>query len=230
MRSTTAFTIIAASAALLLQGPGAAVAATPAAVWHLDETTGSVAADASGNENDGQVFEVRMGVPSPSGTAYRFNGTSSKVVVPSSPSLNPGGADFSYTVVVRFTQAPPTASDTYDLMRKGISAASGGEYKLEIANVKGVARARCLAKDSAGHLARETLKTPTLADGQWHTITCARHGATWRTTVDSFTSSDSVTLGTISNTKTLTLGTKLGGKTGGDWFQGDMDEARLDIG
>jgi hypothetical protein len=219
------------AAGLLAGSAGAAVAVpVPAAVWELDELGGTVAADSSGNGNHGVASNVTMGLPSPSGTAYGFNGVSSKVEVPTSASLNPGSADFSYTVMARFDTLPPKSGATFDLLRKGLSVTSGGEYKMEIANVRGVARARCIAKDSAGHLARETLRSSSLADGQWHTISCSLSGSTWSVTVDGASDSETVNIQSISNAKPLTIGTKKGGKTGGDWFEGEIAYARVDVG
>ncbi len=219
------------TAGLLVGGTGAAVAApVPAAVWELDELAGTVAGDSSGNGNHGVASNVTMGLSSPSGTAYGFNGFSSKIEVSSAASLNPGSADFSYTVMARFDTLPPKSGATFDLLRKGLSATSGGEYKMEIANVRGVARARCIAKDSAGHLARETLRSSSLADGQWHTITCSLSGSTWSVNVDGASDSETANIQSISNGKPLTIGTKKGGRTGGDWFKGELAFARVDIG
>jgi hypothetical protein len=230
MRRSSAVTAL-LTAGLLAAGAGAAFGASlPAAAWQLDELSGTVAVDSSGNGNDGVATDVVMGLPSPAGLAYGFNGVSSKVEVPSSGTLNPGSDDFSYSAMVRFTTVPPTSKGTYDLLRKGLSATTGGEYKLEIINWRGSARARCIAKDSSGHVARETFTSPSLADGQWHTIGCSLTGDTWAVSVDGASETQAVTITSIGNTNALTLGTKKGGRTGGDWFEGEMAFARVDVG
>lgn len=211
---------------LMLAPPAAA--ATAGALWHMDESTGPLAHDSSGNGNDGMLFNVTLGRPGFVGSGFGFNGTDSKIVVQSSSSLNPGAQDFSYTAAVRLTVVPGVG-DTYDVLRKGISSTTGGEYKMEVANVKGAARARCLAKDAAGHVAKVT-HSKSLADGQWHVITCSRSGNAWSTTVDGVVKSGIVSLGSVSNSKVLTIGSKNGGKTGGDFYRGDLDEAAVSIG
>ena len=120
------------------------------------------------------------------------------------------------------TAAPP------DSAKRENAAPAGGEYKLEVVNVNGVARARCIAKDSAGRVARLT-HSKSLADGAWHQLACARTGSVWAVTVDGATTSKTLPLGSVGNSSALSIGAKLGGKTGGDWFRGDLDEAHLEI-
>jgi hypothetical protein len=60
------------------------------------------------------------------GTAYRFNGSSSKVVVNDDPSLDRGASWFTATVHVKFTNIPPASIGAdYDLIRKGL----GGHHR-----------------------------------------------------------------------------------------------------
>ena len=72
-----------------------AAAATAGALWHMEESTGPVALDSSGNGNDGTLFDVTLGRPGFVGSGFGFNGTDSKIVVQSSSSLNPGLRRFS---------------------------------------------------------------------------------------------------------------------------------------
>jgi len=226
-RVASAVCTLALSVAAVVSGHPAFAATSQAALWHLDETGGGSALDSSGR-NDGTPYSVVTGVPGAANTAYRFDGTSSRVVVPSSVSLNPGLADFSFGAVARLTVKPASSGDTYDVLRKGLSFTAGGEYKLEVVNVNGVARARCIAKDSAGRVARLT-HSKSLADGAWHQLACARTGSVWAVTVDGATTSKTLPLGSVGNSSALSIGAKLGGKTGGDWFRGDLDEAHLEI-
>jgi hypothetical protein len=68
------------------------------------------------------------------------------VIVPTSGSLNPGAADFSWGVTLSMTQPPSPLGETYDVLRKGLVTTQGGDYKLEVKNVNGEALARCVAK------------------------------------------------------------------------------------
>lgn len=76
------------------------------------------------------------------GSGYTFDGVDSPVVVPDSPGLSPGSADFSYGVTLKVPSAPPSG-ETYTLLSKGISTANAGDHKLPIINSKGEAEARC---------------------------------------------------------------------------------------
>ncbi|MCZ3386387.1 MAG: hypothetical protein LH630_05350, partial [Actinomycetia bacterium] len=85
------------------------VAATPSAgaegdraYWALDESgTPAVAFDSIG-DNDGTNFNIQG-----TGEGYIFNGVSSRVVVPSDASLNPGDENFSYGATIIMNQSPP---------------------------------------------------------------------------------------------------------------------------
>src|SRR6476619_2115339 len=108
--------------------------ATVVAQWNMDNTYGT-------------TYDIVT-----SGGGYIFNGTSSKAVVPHSASLTPGDSDFSWTVQVQTDRIPDVGTD-YDLMRKGTGTKTGGEYKLEIVNVRGKGVAKCVVWDNAGHTA-----------------------------------------------------------------------------
>lgn len=203
------------------------IGATPAwagtvALWHMDETSGSTMVDSVGS-NNGALSNVTVGLGGYSGTAYGFNGSSSYVKVPSSPSLNPGSQTISFTVHVDYTQTPPSGSTTdYDLVRKGVSGTSGGFYKLEIRPDN---EAICRFVDSSGHDTR--LHTgPKLNSGTWHTITCTKTSSQVTMTIDGTTYKTSAPTGSISNTAPLYLGAK----PGSDYYNGRLDEASVSVG
>jgi methionine-rich copper-binding protein CopC len=213
--------VAAAAPVLMLATP--ALAATTVALWHME--TLPTMTDSSGNGLNGTASSSGVSlVPGlNSGNGYHFSGTG-HVTVPNKALLNPGTADFSVTVHVRFTAAP---SGDYDLIRKGLSSATGGEWKMEIfpsSTLK--APAYCLFKDGAGKVAA-LRGNANLNDGTWHTITCAKTSTAIKLTVDSTTLSKAATLGSISNTADLVVGQKLGG---GDQYVGDMDEVSVSSG
>jgi hypothetical protein len=117
---------IAAVAVLVAVGPAAEAATAYRAHWTFDEVGSPVARDVSGHGNDGTNYNI-VGT----GIGYKFNGTNSRVVVPSAANLNPGSANFSWGVTFSMTK-PPAAGDTYDVLRKGLVTTSGGDYKLEV--------------------------------------------------------------------------------------------------
>lgn len=222
---------VAAAIALAVGGlawPQLAAAATPLAVWHLDELPDATATvDSSGNGNHGVPTGIALGQPGVAGTSYGFTGAPSYVTVPDSASLNPGVADFSFTVVVQFTAVPDT---DYDLLRKGLSSTDGGSYKVEILKKQHgtIAVATCHyigSSDRAG----VGIKQLNLADGLWHSITCTKTGDAISITVDGTTNSKSVRIGSIANAMPVWLGAKFRRSSPLDLYQGLMDEVSIQL-
>jgi hypothetical protein len=198
------------------------------AVWAMDETFGTTMADSSGHGNNGTTYNVVT-----SGGGYVFNGTTSKVVVPSSATLNPGTQDFSYSVQVQTDRIPPGDTD-YDLLRKGLSSTKGGEYKVEIINSNGIAKASCVVKDGGGRSAGIS-GTTNLADGALHTLTCSKTATRLTLKVDSLplrTKTVTNPLRSISNSVQLLIGAKSSTGVGAtnDWYTGVMRSATVSIG
>jgi Concanavalin A-like lectin/glucanases superfamily len=221
--------LTAAAAALLLGITLPAQAATPAAIWHMDDATGSQMVDSAGSNNGTLLGAVVQGVePSVSGTAYSFEGAPALVEVPDDDSLDPGTAPLTLTANVNLTVAPPQKD--YDLIRKGLSNTVGGDYKMEIVMVKGTPRVLCLFQGSSGKVTKKSsAKTPLLTDGSWHTLQCSRTDNSVQVFVDgtSYGTNNHAT-GFIANSQDLLLGAK--SESGGDQYQGLMDEVEIDIG
>ena len=197
--------------------------------WLLDEPgTPATAVDSSGFGNHGTNQQIRG-----TGSGYVFNGTGSRIVVADSPSLDPGTADFSFGVTLVMTTPPTPIGETYDVLRKGISSTAGGEYKLEIKNVKGTARARCLVKDSTKALAAIVAPTD-LANGVPHTVTCSKTSTGVAVRVDALSplTKRVTALGSTSNASALGIGAKAepSAKTGFDWYLGTIEDAWVRIG
>jgi Concanavalin A-like lectin/glucanases superfamily len=207
----------------LAASAGAAFGASPTAFWHMDEKSGSVAKDGTGHGYDGAIKNVKLGVAGVSGTGFEFNGTSSRILVQDAPGLRPGDKDFVVTVSVAFTAKP---SGDYDLIRKGLSTSSGGDWKIEILPTSVGSQAFCYWKGSKGSVGKTG--GPNLADGRYHKITCEKHATTVALVVDGTRYSSTKTIGRIDNTAQLSIGAKAG--SGGDWYKGRMDEVSLTIG
>ena len=221
MRRARPMLIVPVGVVLLALAAGPALAApTPAAVWHMDETSGATMHDGSGHANNGTLKHISLGKPGLNGSkAFGFDGESSVIVVPNSASLNAGTADLVITVHVAFTDVP---EDDYDLIRKGLTSTAGGDWKIEIVNVDGKALGRCYLKGSGGSWQKTT--GPDLADGAWHTITCEKHATTVVLSIDGRVWKKTKSLGTLSNTASLSIGAKA---EGGDWYEGSMDEVSV---
>ncbi len=91
---------------LLVLTAGTVLGASPAAIWHMDETSGTTMHDGSGHGHDGTMKNIKLGVTGSSGKGYGFNGKSSVIVVPDAPDLDAGSADMVVTVHVAFSEAP----------------------------------------------------------------------------------------------------------------------------
>ena len=211
--------VLLGAAAVATMSLPANAATTDRAVWHFEEVGGTTAFDSSGNGNDGANDNV-LG----DGGAYTFDGVDSRVVVPNSLSLNPGADDFSFSVT--FTTSSPAVGEDYDLLRKGLAGTTGGEYKVEVLKVNGIARALCLVKDT-NKVTASIRGTTDLADGAVHTITCNKTSTGVTMFVDALAPRTKTVhaLGSVSNVNDLFIGTKQ--LSGGDWFQGSMLEARV---
>jgi len=189
----------------------------------MDEAAGANTMADSASNHPGNLTNVQSGVAGFQGNAYRFNGNSSKVVVPSSGGFGIGNADFSFTVHVNFSNVPSQAVGDYDLLR----GTPGGAYKLEIVARKSrsIAEASCFFHGTAA----KTVLTagPNLADNSWHTLRCEKTASAVHLVVDGQTFTKAVTIGSISNASPLSLGAKSGG---GDWYDGLMDEVSISVG
>jgi hypothetical protein len=187
--------------------------------WHMDETSGSTMHDAVG-DHDGTIHSVQLGVPGFRGTAFGFNGNNSYVSVPSSNDLNPGSADLTLTIHMKTTTAP--ASPDWDLMRKGVYATAGGEWKVEY---QPSGQASCGFKGSSSY--SELIAGPSLKDGNWHTVQCVKTASAIKLVVDGQTFTKSGGVGTISNAEPIVIGSHAGSA---EFFNGSLDEASIQIG
>lgn len=208
--------------ALLFSTAATTQAGTVAGMWHMDETSGTTMFDSSGNNNNGTLTDVTLGLPGVSGTAYGFNGTTSYAKIPPSASLNPGSSDVTLSAYVKFTG--PFLDDSYDLVRKGLSTTAGGEYKMEILDS---GELHCVFKGSAGTVRVEYEPSqPILGDGQWHNVKCIKGDATVTAMVDGQSTTRSGAAGSISNSSAVFIGAK---NAGDDVYNGALDEVSIEF-
>jgi PKD repeat protein len=201
---------------LVVTGSASQAAGGTVFTWHMDETSGTTMVDSTGGQN-GTMKDVVLNRPGIKGTGYGFNGTSSRVIVPTDDSLNPYDADVHISFYLRTTTVP--AQPDYDLFRKG--EAPGQEYKVEM---QPNGQASC---DFRGSNTTYTEQAgPDLSDGQWHHIECNKTSDTVSLVVDGTTYSRSKVIGSISNTYNVVVGAY----PSGDYYQGDLDEVTLEIG
>ena|SRR5215212_999053 len=222
-----------AAVTLAVSGLGTAAASgasTATAVWLMSETSGTTMTDSSGYGNNGTTDNVTM----TGANGYVFDPAKrSKVVVHDSATLDPGSKTFSYSVKVKTSRVPASGTD-YDLLRKGVTATTGGEYKIEILNVNGQGRAFCLVKDSQG-VGASIKGTTNVTDGKVHALTCTKTASGLTLKVDGLQArTKTVTggLGSIANASPVVIGAKTATVTGtaGDWYNGALLDARISVG
>ena len=207
-------------AALIYAQPAVAWASVSRALWHMDETAGTVMVDAAGSSN-GTLHSVTVGSAGFAGTAYTFNGASSYVSVPSSSALVPGSRNVLLTVHLK-TGSRPARGD-YDLLRKG--SYPKPFYKLELLQ-SGLAFCQFRGKTGGGAKTRGISGGPNLADQRWHTVSCSKTATAVQLVVDGVTYSSAVSLGSIDGTEPLVLGAH----PGSDYYNGVLDEVSVTLG
>jgi hypothetical protein len=207
---------------LLTAAPALAVTRHNIAIWHMEETSGSMVDSA--DSHNGTVTNVTRGVTGYAGKAYKFNGTSSEVVVPTSTSFNVPAEIFEISLEVRFNSTPQQIGETnFDLIRKGLTTEQ--YWKVEIS---ATGKTSCHFTGSSG-VADIAGAGPILADNQWHHIDCRKERGDLHLNVDGVrVGSRTVTIGTITNTNVLTLGFKRDPNIAdSDFFKGRMDEVQI---
>jgi hypothetical protein len=220
-RPLLASVIVAVVGMLLMASPPAWAVLLKAADWQMNETSGQMI-DSSGNGNNGSPTDVVQ-----TGSTYEFNGSTSRVVVPNNPSLNPGNKDITLRASVMVPDAPMD-TDSYDIVRKGLAASSIGDYKMEIKRTKdpSVGKLHCLFKGDAGRVRK--VARPDVVDGAWHTLECIRTSNSVVATVDGSPYTQTGSPGSISNSDDVVVGAKRP-DTFDDMFYGSMEFVTIEI-
>lgn len=190
------------------------------ALWHMNETAGTVMHDAKGAHN-GTLYYVTLGVPGVTGTAFGFNGSSSYALVPAASDLNPGTANLTLTIRLKTTQIPRPRPGDADLIRKG-SHLDGAQYKVELQQSGQVS---CAFAGSAHY--SQLIAGPPVNDGGWHKIQCIKTPTAILLVVDGKVFTKPADVGAIANPAAPVV---IGAHFPGDWYWGTLDEASIRIG
>ena len=214
--------MVAASVAL---AAGSAAAATPRtlATWHMDETSGSVMVDSSGN-HPGTLRSVTVNaagdpafVTAEAPRGYTFDGKSAKVTIPNAADLNPRNDNVHIAFSMRTTRVP--AVPDYDLFRKGTSPQQ--LFKIELMPNGQIT---CNYKGSSGSATVQA--GPDVHDGLWHRVTCDKTSTGVTLTIDGKSFTKKKVVGSISNTANLIVASH----GSGEFYPGDLDELVYQIG
>jgi hypothetical protein len=219
-RSVAGGAVLSMVAGFSLVSGGVASASTAAALWHMDETSGTVMADASGHSNNGTLHNVTLGAAGKYGKSYTFGGSTAKsyVDVPNSASLNPGSANITISLWLRTFSLPK--SGDFDLVRKGVFTAP--EYKVELLQSGAI---QCTFRGTTSN--HNATGGSGLNNGAWHHIQCIKTGAQLQTVIDgTVVATTNAVVGSISNTYAVDIGAY----PGSDWYKGKLDEVSITTG
>lgn len=196
----------------------AAAATSQAALWHMDETSGTTMIDSSGHGNNGTLHSVTLGATGTSGYAYTFTGKPAYVSVPTAASLNPGSANINISFDLNTTSLP--TSGDYDLVRKGVWTVQ--EYKVELLQSGQI---QCTFRGSTSK--HNATGGSGLNNGAWHHIQCIKTTAQIQLIIDGkVAASTNATVGSISNS----YDAEIGAYPGSDWYKGKLDEVSIAFG
>ena len=144
------------------------------AYWPLNETSGSIAVDYAGFDNNGTIEEATFGVEGKVGTAYYYEGTEQKVTVSDNSNLQFGTNNFT---IVAWVKKPDTTFARI-LYKSGYQNSSGFTFD----------------DPGNGHL-RFGIRHPNystneyqsnfiISDNKWHHVVAVRDGTTVRIYMD----------------------------------------------
>jgi opacity protein-like surface antigen len=192
--------------------------------YNAKEKSGTVAHDISGYHNRGSLHQIKL-----NGAAFQFNGKTSYVRTPTSDSINPRGANFSYAVTINIPQGT-TFNHDYSLVRRGSSKMKGAYFKMEMVykRATGHMRLECAFRDQGGRRAIVSTGGTALKDGEWHTLTCRKTATTVSLTKDDTTYSNHATLRSMSSTIPMYFGAEyIDENTFWEHFAGQMKNITL---
>jgi hypothetical protein len=128
--------------------------------------------------------------------------------------------DFQFGASVRVAPAQTDAGS--NIVQKGRFDSPGGQWKLQVDGKEGYPS--CVLQGEAGGERRVAVLTAdlTIADNEWHHVSCTRGNDSLTIAVDGTTKSTGATLGRIANSAVVRIAAAGPGPTG-DQFHGDID-------
>jgi hypothetical protein len=178
--------------------------------WALDETAGTIAADSSGQGNNGAATGVTWGQPGHVGGAGSFDGQTSDIVVADNASLDPTAA-----LTLAAWINPVDWAGNRRIVQKG---QTDDQYRL-------LAENNVFKIDIAGVGTVTTALPPT---GVWTHVAATYDGATLSLYVNGTLAASAAATGSVAQTPdALIIGSKTANSIAGDRFYGLLDEVRV---
>lgn len=186
----------------------------PFAWWKLDETTGTVAADSSGNGSDGTIEGAAWTAGTRAG-ALQFDGTNDKITFGTAPSLN-GKTDFT---VAGWVKTTATSNGVIIQQRNG---GFNGQYQLRVKNDGTLG---FYVYGNSGYQFNFAT-TETINDGEWHHVAAVRSGEDGLLYIDgSQVASASGTVRDLAGSIGVGVGADI--RDDHSYFAGSMDDLRI---
>jgi hypothetical protein len=211
---------------LMASSPAWALLLTKAADWQMNEASGRMMIDSSGNGNNGTPTDV-----SQTGSTYVFKGkgSMSHVYVPDDASLDPQAKDITLTARVMVDDTHQMDDDSYDVVRKGLVTTAGGDYKMEIKREAdpNVGKLHCFFRGTQASV--EKVAKRDIVDGIWHTLQCSKTSTSVVAKVDGRSFTQTGSAGSISNASAVMVGGKEVTPRPDDMFDGSMDFVSIEI-
>jgi hypothetical protein len=146
--------------------------------WHLDEGGGSVAADSSGNGNNGEVLGGIGWVAGRFGSALRFDPSGGRVQIPDNATLEP----ISAVSAAAWVNSPHDPGDFRYVVAKGAAGCIAGSYGVYTGPNGGLDF--YVSNNHGTAYARSPLAGTQVWDGRWHMVVGTYDGRFIRLYVD----------------------------------------------
>jgi len=191
------------------------------AYWPFDQTSGTIAPDASGNGNTGTLLNGPVWTTGQIGQALAFDGVAAFVQAPNAAPLDA----FPLTIAAWIN----TAARTGGIVNKYLASSFNG-YDLFLSN-----GSLCASyyRDPTDFVADTTgcpLNTPGFNDGRWHQVVYIVDAVGGRLYVDSVQRASMAwtgTAGAASTTQPVDIGNDPGAVAGAQFFAGTIDDVRV---
>jgi hypothetical protein len=169
---------------------------------------------------------LAVGFPKPCATYGAAECERAVLTSDPAPFLNPGSREIRYGATVRLPAEATTKGE--NLLQKGVSTTGVSQFKLQVDGHAG--EPSCVMVGVGSHDIYLARSSRTVADGQWHQLTCVRTGDVLAILMDG------QPVGSVSIPATLAvkndLPLQLGGKgvgPGNDQFNGQLDDVYVEI-
>lgn len=151
------------------------------------------------------------------------------IEIPDHPSLQPGLSSFTWGARVLMHAAETTKGS--NLLQKGLHDDPGGQWKLQVDGREGRPSCVVSSRGDGSHQRASVKSSVSIADGQWHSVECARTPAAVLVVIDGIVRGETaVSPMALSNTAPVRVGGKYITDDDNDQFHGLLDDVFVRVG